>query len=151
MAGLEVARRQCLEAVEDEQVGDRTEFAVLLGRRAERLGRQLLGERDRASGIGERRAAVAADGDGLDPLGPEHGPEAAAAGVATGVAEVGERHQSLARRADGGNLPVGTVLGPQAFFRGVGRQTPQVAGGSPRHPRLVDAGAVDEQDTRFVA
>src|SRR5690606_278082 len=41
LAGLKVARRQRAESVEREQVGDRAQLAVLGGRGAERLLRQI--------------------------------------------------------------------------------------------------------------
>ena len=140
---LEVARRQGVEAVEGEQVGDRPQLAVLLGRRAERARRESLGGRERPpagrpTGTVRRRA----HGHRLDALRPEHRAQAAPPGVAAVVAERGERDQPLAGRADRRDLPRRAEPLAQPVL-GLGGREPQ------RSPAGIDphAGpvAVDEE------
>ena len=152
VARLEVPGRQGVEAVEGEQVGDGPQLAVLLGRRAERAGREVAGQRDGRAGVGQGRPAVAPDGDGLDPLRAQDRAQAAPAGVPAVVAERRERDQPLARRADRRDLPVGAVLGADAVLglarRGGPRGRPR-AGTSTRGSSRPSA--VDEDDRRLVA
>ena len=141
-------RRQGVEAVEGQQVGDGSELAVLLGGRAERAGRQCAGQRHGCCRVGKRSAAVAADGNRLDLLRAEDGAEAAPARVAAVVAERGERDQALAGRSDRRDLPVTPVLGADAVLGGPGGEAPEWSGRPPLDSGRTRARAVDEDDRR---
>ena len=115
--------------------------------RAERLRRQ----RDGALRVGHGRAAVAAHGDGLDPLRAQHGPQSAPAGEAAVVADRGERDEPLPRRPDRRDLPLGPDRRPQPGLSLRCRQTPQLTCWPPRHQRLAAPLTIHEQHRGLAA
>ena len=103
--GREVAGGQRGYGVEGEQVGQRAQLAVLRRGGAEAACPQILGRREHGVRIGDAHPRGRPDEDGLDVLGPEHGPEPAAARVATVVADRGVADVPLPRGPDGRGLP----------------------------------------------
>ena len=104
---LEVARRQGVEAVERQQVGDRAQLAVLLGRRAERAratGRCAAATTPAGSATGVR--CVPRDSHRLDALRAQHRPSPPRPAWRLSWLMRGERDQPLAGRADDGDVPV---------------------------------------------
>ncbi len=103
-AGLKVARRQCAEAIERQQIGGRAELAVLGRSRAERAFRQRLAVLGQLARLRPLAALRAAHGDRLDVLAAEHGAAAAASGVAAVVRDRRVADQR-ARRPDRSTRP----------------------------------------------
>src|SRR4051794_32957617 len=142
----EVAGRQRGDRVEREQVRERAELAVLRRRRAERAPAQVArGLEDRAR-VGRGHLRRGPDRNGFEELGPEHGAEAAAAGVAAVVRDRRVLDEVLARGADRGDAP--RLAEPLAKARlGLRRgQAPEVARGL--EPRAVP---VDQERRRLGA
>jgi hypothetical protein len=135
VARLEVAGRQGVEAVEDQQVRHGPQLAVFLGRRAERPGRELPGQRNGPARVGQRGTPIAADGDRLDSLRSQDRAQAAPAGVPAVVAEGRERDEPLAGRSDRRDLPIGAVRGADPVLGLPGGEPPQLPRRPPLDPR----------------
>jgi hypothetical protein len=79
-------------------------------------------------------ALGAAYGDGLDVLGAQHGPHAAAARLAAEiVGQAGVAHPLFAGRADGQDLEILTQIVLQVFLGGQGALPPVGCGRSDFH------------------
>ena len=126
--GLEVAGRQRADGVEGEQVGQRAELAVLGRGRPERARPQVARGGEHRLRVGRGDLGGGADRDGLEPLGAQHGAEAAAAGVAPVVGDRGVADAALARRADRGHPPAPAQPLAQPRLGLGGGQPPQVVG-----------------------
>ena len=99
-AALKVARRQRPEPVECEQIGRRTEFAVLRRRRTERPLRQGPAQRRQFERVRPLGRCVPRTRDRLDILRAQHRPAAAPPGMAAIVRNSGVANQMLTRRPD---------------------------------------------------
>ncbi len=85
--------------------------------------------------------ALAADRDGFDVLGAEHGAQPTASGVAPVVRDRGEPYAAFSGRANHGAAKAAAQLLPQAIFGGEHSHSPEFAG------RLdLDTRSVDQQD-----
>ena len=108
----------------------------------ERARRSLRGGEHRV-GIGDRATRRRAHGDGLEPLGAEHGAEAAAAGVAAVVRDRRVAHEPLAGGPDRGDPVGGPELLAQPLLGLRGGQAPEVAGVDDRARRRRRRSAAD--------
>ena len=148
----EVARRQRRHRVECEQVGQRAELSVLLRGRTEAAGAKVLGGGQNRRSVGHRYPGPGLDHHGLDVLRPEHGAEAAAAGMATVVADRRVPDTAFTGGSDGRCAPPAPVRLPQRLFGLCSRHSCQLGGryepdavvGYQEHRQLIGASADDD-------
>ena len=113
----EIARWQQTQAIEESDIGDRADLAVLGGRRSDAARGQVARQRSHGAGIGRPRQAAAAHRDRLQPLGAHHG---AGAGAPRQTAVVGDRRvadPALTGGADRRHPECGSQLGAQPVRR----------------------------------